>query len=85
MFVVPGLERSDSMAYTFAVSLVLDVPVPIIRQDVSARREGVWRSGYRLISPRIPNFGTRWRRVVSFTLRPLFHRGRVRGIHCIVG
>jgi hypothetical protein len=33
-----------------------------------------WRSG--VIVPRIVDLGTRWRRVVRFTLRPLYSQGK---------
>jgi len=39
----------------------------------------IWRSGG--IAPRILNLGNRWRWVVSFTLRPLYPRGKSSGAH----
>jgi hypothetical protein len=36
--------------------------------------ETYWGSGG--IAPRISNFGTRWRSVVTFTLRPLYPQGK---------
>jgi len=35
-----------------------------------------WRSGGT--APRILDFGTRWKRVVGFTLRPLYTQGKSR-------
>jgi hypothetical protein len=40
-----------------------------------------WGSGS--IAPRILDLGTRWRWVVSFTTRPLYHRERAPGTHGI--
>jgi hypothetical protein len=45
--------------------------------------EGVWGSG--CIDPHFLDLGTSWRRVVSFTLRPLYPRERAAGTHCIGG
>jgi hypothetical protein len=45
--------------------------------------EGVWGSGY--IHPRYLDLYTRWRWVISFTLRPLYRRGKTPGTHWIRG
>jgi hypothetical protein len=49
------------------------VPEQAIRLDIQSWC--LWVSGS--IAPRIVNLGTRWRSVVSFTLRPLYSRDGV--------
>lgn len=64
------------------VSTAVTLPTPIITATVALslvlnyalRYEGVWGSGG--IAPLFPDLGTTWRRVVSFTSRPLFPRYR---------
>jgi hypothetical protein len=45
--------------------------VPVLNWTL--RHEGVWGSGF--IEPHFLDLGTRWRWVVSFMPRPLYHRG----------
>jgi hypothetical protein len=49
----------------------------------ASRHEDLLGSGG--VAPRILNFGTRWRWVVSFTYRPLYSRLKSPGIHWVEG
>jgi hypothetical protein len=56
--------------------------------DHSARSPALYHWAFpslRSIAPRVLNFGTRWRWVVSFTLLPICPQGRAPGSHWRLG
>jgi hypothetical protein len=88
----PVMFSSGQICTTYLLHSYPEVPFPNFSRRIKAFREDkckvmcalyVWGSGS--IGPLILNLGTRWKWVVSFTLRPLYPAKRATGIHWIGG
>jgi hypothetical protein len=55
--------------------------LPVLFFNLAPHYEAYWER--RCVGPRILDFGTRWRWVVSFTPRPIYPRERTPGTHWI--
>jgi hypothetical protein len=67
----------------YLMTLAVKVKLSLCLTNLALRHEGVWGSG--CIDPHFRDLGTSWRRVVSFTSRPLYLRIKVPGTHLIGG
>jgi hypothetical protein len=63
--------------------LKVKVKMSLCLTNWALRHEGVWRNG--CIDPHFLDLGSSWKRVVTFTPRPLYPLGKNPGTHCIWG